>query len=170
MPAAIGLGSSLGNRRGWLRFAIARLGATPCIRVRRVSRALATPPLRGSTARGWFLNAVVAVRTTLGPAELLAVCVDIERRAGRRTGLAWGDRTLDVDLLVYGDLVSHTPELRLPHPAIRDRPFVLEPLREVWPTGRDPTGRPWRDGTDAPGVRGVFRSPGLWPRPPETTS
>lgn len=101
--------------------------------------------MRGGTATGWFLNAVLRVRTTLEPHALLAVARSLEGRAGRRRARYWGDRTLDIDLLLYDGLVVRDAELTLPHPGIRQRPFVLTPLLEVWPDAIDPsTGELYR--------------------------
>jgi 2-amino-4-hydroxy-6-hydroxymethyldihydropteridine diphosphokinase len=116
--------------------------------------------MAGSAARGWFLNAVVRVHTALPAHALLEVCIDIERRAGRRAGLRWADRTLDVDLLLVGSEVVDEPGLCLPHPSIRQRPFVLEPLLEVWP---DALGAP-SHGEAAPASAPVPVRATLWRR------
>ncbi len=166
--AALGLGSSLGDRQLWLRFALARLAVTPGIRVEKVSRCVVTPPLKGSTATGWFLNAAVRLQTALTADSLLRVCVDLEQRAGRRRSSRWADRTLDVDLLAYGDVIARLPGLTLPHPAIRARPFVVQPLGEVWPEGVDPeSGETWYFVAKASLQRpGVGRRPPRRVRPP----
>lgn len=85
-----------------------------------------------------FLNTAVLARTTLAPADLLAVAKAMELAAGRRPGVRLGPRPLDVDLLLYGDLQTSTPELTLPHPRLRERRFVLEPLAEIAPDLRVP--------------------------------
>ena len=95
--------------------------------------------MRGGTARGWFLNAVLRIRTELDPHALLQVTRALEGRAGRRRARYWGDRTLDIDLLLFAGCVVNDPDLTLPHPGIRARPFVLTPLLEVWPEAVDPT-------------------------------
>lgn len=138
LEAAIGLGTSLGHRQRQLLTAILQLQAHPDVRIVRCSRLYRTPPMRGGTARGWFLNAVVRVRTTLSGPDLLALVRTIETQAGRRRAGHWGDRTLDLDVLLHGDTISDGPDLVLPHPGIRDRPFVLTPLLEVWPDAVDP--------------------------------
>ena len=135
---AVGLGSSLGDRRGQVELAIAMLSARPHTRFVRASRWYRTPPMRGGTARGWFINGVAAFDTELEPLEFLAECVALEHRLGRRRVRFWGDRTLDLDLLLAGDRVIDTPRLQLPHPAIADRSFVLIPLLEAWPDAIDP--------------------------------
>lgn len=144
MKVAVGLGSSLGDRRHHLTLAIRRLGAHPDIQFVRGSRLYRTPPLKGGTARGWFLNAVALFETSLDPEAFLACCVHLEAQAGRRRARHWGDRTLDLDVLLYGEEVIETPRLTVPHPAIAARPFVRIPLVEAWPEARDPsTGRLW---------------------------
>nr|MBA2320523.1 2-amino-4-hydroxy-6-hydroxymethyldihydropteridine diphosphokinase [Deltaproteobacteria bacterium] len=113
-----------------------------------------TPPMRGGTARGWFLNGVAVVRTELSPEDLLDRCIALERRAGRRRARYWGDRTLDLDLLHVEGVVSDGPRLVLPHPGIARRPFVVLPLREVWRDAVDPrTGRMWADSDGWEGPR-----------------
>lgn len=142
---ALGLGSSLGDRRGNLAVALHRLDATPGLRVSRVSRLYRSLPM-GGVARGWFLNAVAVLSCELEPQDLLPVLKDQERRLGRRPGPRWGDRVLDLDLLLVEDRVLDLEGLVVPHPGIGTRSFVLLPLLEVLPGARDPrTGRPWRD-------------------------
>jgi 2-amino-4-hydroxy-6-hydroxymethyldihydropteridine diphosphokinase len=89
--------------------------------------------MRGGTARNPFLNGVVLLCTSLRPEELLELCQAEERRAGRRRATFWGDRTLDLDLLVVDGLVRESPALTLPHPGVSTRDFVRRPLLEVWP-------------------------------------
>lgn len=135
---ALGLGCSLGDRLHRLERTLRRLDATPGLRWERTSALVRTPPLRGGAARGAFLNAVALFRTRLEPLELLEVCVALEDEAGRRRARRWGDRTLDLDVLLYDGQVVHHPRLTVPHPAIALRPFVLGPLLEVWPDAVDP--------------------------------
>lgn len=160
MKVAIGLGSSLGDRRGRLELVLRLLDANPGLELLRGSRWYRTPPLRGGSARNWFLNGVALFESELGPAELLALCVRLEERMGRRRGRHWGDRTLDLDVLLVDGLICEEPGLRIPHPAIAQRPFVLLPLLEAWPDAIDPrTGERWadlpRDGTPRPVPVGV---------------
>lgn len=144
MKVAIGLGCSLGPRRRTLELAVRHLDR-PDLRLLRVSRWYASPPLAGGSARNPFLNGVALFETHLPPPEILARCRALEAAAGRRRARHWGDRTLDLDVLQYGDRVSDDPALTLPHPAVGRRPFVLWPLLEVWPDATDPrTQRPWR--------------------------
>lgn len=161
MRVAIGLGSSLGDRRGQLELAVRRLAAHPGLHLLRVSRWYRTPPMRGGTARNPFLNGVALFESSLDPDELLARCVSIEERAGRRRGSHWADRTLDLDLLLMDGCVIDRPDLRIPHPGIARRPFVMVPLLEVWPDAIDPrTGLRWaessRSATPRPVPAGVL--------------
>lgn len=156
MIGAIGLGSSLGDRRATIELALRRLGAHPEVTLLACSRGYRTPPMRGGTARGWFLNAVARVDTSLSPDELLALCKRLEAHAGRRRARWWGDRTLDLDLLLLGEQTIDRADLRLPHPAIAVRPFVITPLLEVCPDARDPrSGELYRDRACPDGPRAV---------------
>lgn len=87
----------------------------------------------GSVSQPLFTNAVVQIRTRLSPWALLAELQKIERRSGRVRKLRWGPRTLDLDLLVYADIIMDQSDLTIPHPGIRTRPFVLYPLLEIAP-------------------------------------
>ena len=138
MRIALGLGSSLGDRRTRLELTIRQLAAHPRIRVERVSRWVRTPPLRGGTARGWFLNGVALLDVEMTPHELLTICRSLEEQAGRRRARHWGDRPLDLDLLVAEGCQFSDDELTVPHPALTRRAFVLAPLQEVWPDALSP--------------------------------
>ncbi len=152
--AAIGLGTSLGDRHAHLALAVRRIGRLRETTLEAVSRVVITPPLRGGSARGWFANAVVVVQTGLDAEALLDALIEIERGAGRRRSRPWGDRTLDLDLLLFGDLILQAGRLRLPHPAIAARPFVWYPLAEVWPEAVDPrTQQPWTPALAGPRAR-----------------
>ncbi|MFZ5478333.1 MAG: 2-amino-4-hydroxy-6-hydroxymethyldihydropteridine diphosphokinase [Myxococcota bacterium] len=140
---ALALGSSLGDRAEALRLALSALEVTPGLRVVRVSRVLATAPA-GGVARGVFLNAVVRGVAALSPAELLATCKRIERLLRRRPARRWADRVVDVDVLLYDRAVIAEPDLRVPHPRLAERDFLLQALAEVWPDAPNPwTGEPW---------------------------
>lgn len=138
----LGLGSNLGDRAGNLEFARRELEAGP-VTVRAASSVEETEPV-GPVAQGDFLNQVLEVDTDLAPLDLLAAVKDIERRAGRTTAeVRWGPRVLDIDILLYGDEVLDLPGLRVPHPELLLRDFVLRELGEVAPGLVDPrTGRP----------------------------
>jgi 2-amino-4-hydroxy-6-hydroxymethyldihydropteridine diphosphokinase len=128
----VALGSNLGDREAHLAAAIADLRAHPEIRIAAVSAVYETDPV-GPPPQGPYLNAVVRLRTALGPRALLALLLAIEAARGRQRGERWGARSLDLDLLLYGTLVIDEPGLRVPHPHLHERAFVLEPLCDVAP-------------------------------------
>jgi 2-amino-4-hydroxy-6-hydroxymethyldihydropteridine diphosphokinase len=132
--AYVGLGSNLGDRERTIRRALDELGAEPGIRVVAVSTLIDTEPV-GPVEQPRFLNGVAELETTLEARDLLNLLLDVERRFGRRReGVPpQGPRTLDLDLLVYGEAAIAEPGLELPHPRLHERLFVLEPLAEVAP-------------------------------------
>lgn len=131
-----------------------RLATDPRIEILRVSPWVRTPPLQGGAARNWFVNGVALLSTTVDAFELLDRCIALEASAGRRRGLHWADRPLDLDLLVVEGECLRTDRLVVPHPAIASRRFVLEPLLVVWPDVVDPcTGRAYADLGPARGPR-----------------
>ncbi len=138
VQALISLGSNLGDRKSYLDFAVAALSSTPGIIVRRISRYRETPPIGGPDNQGNFLNAAAALETTLDPEALLDRLNAIEAEAGRERSVTWGERTLDLDLILFGDLVTDTPRLSVPHPRMQLRRFVLAPLAEIAPDTVDP--------------------------------
>ena len=136
MPLAyIALGSNLGDREETIRGAVAALEAEPGIAVAAVSTLIDTEPV-GLVDQPRFLNGVAALDTDLSARQLLDVLLDVERRFGRlRDGaLPQGPRTLDLDLLLYGDEEIDEPGLRVPHPRMHEREFVLGPLEELAPS------------------------------------
>lgn len=139
VEAAVGLGANLGDRRRHLQEAVAGLAGLG--EVRAVSSLFETAPL-GGVAQGPYLNAVAIVATALGPRPLLEGLLALEAAAGRRRRVRWGPRTLDCDLLLYGDATVDEPGLRVPHPRLTVRRFVLEPLLQVRPTAALPDGTP----------------------------
>jgi 2-amino-4-hydroxy-6-hydroxymethyldihydropteridine diphosphokinase len=141
--AFLGLGSNLGDRLPNLQRAVDLLAATPGIAVVRSSRVYETTPI--GPPQPDFLNAVVEVETALEPGDLLAACSDVERELHRVRGIHWGPRTIDVDLLTYGDRVVETNELIVPHPRMHERAFVLVPLLELAEDPPLPGGRHIRD-------------------------
>jgi 2-amino-4-hydroxy-6-hydroxymethyldihydropteridine diphosphokinase len=137
--AYVGLGSNLGDREDLISRALGEL------RPRRVSRVVETEPW-GLRDQPRFLNAVAEIETDLDPPALLGHLLDVERRLGRVRDVRWGPRTLDLDLLLYGDLELRRPDLELPHPRLADRRFVLEGLAELCPGRIVPgTGRTVRE-------------------------
>lgn len=131
--ACIGLGGNIGDVAAALRAALAALGALPGTRLVRASRFYRTPAW-GVEAQPDFTNAVAVLDTTLPARALLDALLDIERAHGRERaadGSRWGPRTLDLDLLLYGEAVIDEPGLVVPHPQLHARAFVLVPLAEV---------------------------------------
>jgi 2-amino-4-hydroxy-6-hydroxymethyldihydropteridine diphosphokinase len=137
--AYLALGSNLGDRLSTLQRAVDLLDAKPGIAVRRSSRVYETEPV--GPPQPDYLNAVIEVRTDLGPRELLEACLDVEAELGRVRGERWGPRTLDVDLLTYEDRSVDEPGLVVPHPRMHERAFVLVPLLELDPDPVLPDGR-----------------------------
>jgi len=131
--AYVGLGANLGDREGALRAAVAALQATEGIQVAAVSAFRETEPV-DLLDQPRFLNGAVAVDTTLTPRELLNALLEVERSLGRtREGPRFGPRTIDLDLLLYGDESLDEPGLTVPHPRLHGRAFALEPLAELDP-------------------------------------
>lgn len=145
--AFLGLGSNLGDRLAHLQGAIEALAATEGVRVVAVSDVYETAPV-GGPIQDDFLNAVVAVDTALPPRELLAVAMHVEQLAARVRIVHWGPRTLDVDILMYGDEEVHDPDLEIPHPRMQARPFVLAPLSDVAPDRVTVPARGWEGVTN----------------------
>jgi 2-amino-4-hydroxy-6-hydroxymethyldihydropteridine diphosphokinase len=136
--AYVALGSNLGDRAAHLAGALAGLAATPGVRVVARSAVHETAPV-GPPGQGPYLNAVACVETSLAPRTLLARLHALERAAGRvRTGTRNEARTLDLDLLFYGDRTLAEPDFTVPHPRLHERAFVLAPLREIAPDLRHP--------------------------------
>ena len=133
--AFVGLGSNLGDRERTIREALAALDASDAVCVAAVSSLRETDPV-GYVDQPRFLNGAAALETTLAPRALLELLLAVERRFGReRQGVpAQGPRTLDLDLLLYESVEIDEPGLRIPHPALHERRFVLEPLAELDPS------------------------------------
>ncbi len=132
-PAWIGLGSNLGDRRAILDSALADLAQVDGVTLRAVSSYRETQPVGGPPGQGPFLNAAARLDTTLGPHQLLESLQTIEARAGRVRVVRWGERTLDLDILIFGTKFLDEPDLKLPHPRLALRRFVLGPLAEIAP-------------------------------------
>jgi 2-amino-4-hydroxy-6-hydroxymethyldihydropteridine diphosphokinase len=130
-PAWIGLGANLGDARAALRGAMAAIAVLPYTQVQAVSSLYRSAPVEATGPD--YLNAVVQVATTLAPLELLHALQAIEHAAGRERPYRNAPRTLDLDVLLYGDRRLDTAELTVPHPRMRERAFVLQPLAEIAP-------------------------------------
>jgi 2-amino-4-hydroxy-6-hydroxymethyldihydropteridine diphosphokinase len=137
--SAIGIGSNLGDRARHIADAVGALAGTGALV--RVSSLYETAPV-GGPKQGKYLNAVAVVDTDLSARTLLEDCLEIEREHGRERRERWGPRTLDLDILLYGDSVISEPDLTVPHPRMTERRFVLEPLLEAWPDANLPDGTP----------------------------
>jgi 2-amino-4-hydroxy-6-hydroxymethyldihydropteridine diphosphokinase len=135
VPVAVALGSNLGERERYLRDAIAALRQSLCGVA--VSAFYDTEPV-GVGEQPRFLNAAATGSTTLPPRQLLATLLDIEARFGRTRPHPGAARTLDLDLILYGDQIIEEWDLMVPHPRFRERRFVLEPLAEIAPDWIDP--------------------------------
>lgn len=135
----IGVGSNLGDREGAIASAIERLGADPAMRVVAVSPIYESEPA-GGPPQGDYLNAAVLIETDLAGREILERALAIERSLGRvrPAPVAWGPRTMDLDVLwIEGEVIAE-PGLDVPHPRLTERPFALRPLLDVAPDARDP--------------------------------
>ncbi len=150
--AYVGLGANLGDREEMLQRAVELLAAEPGIEVVAVSSFRETEPV-GYVDQPAFLNGACAVETELSPHDLLDRLLAIERALGRERGKGprWGPRTIDLDLLLYGQETVDEPGLTVPHPRLSERPFALEPLVELDAGLRLPDGR---------GLQGLL-SPGV---------
>jgi 2-amino-4-hydroxy-6-hydroxymethyldihydropteridine diphosphokinase len=131
--AYVGLGANLDAREETIRNALDLLGEHPRIDVVAVSTLRETKPWGPVARQPPFLNGAAVVETSLEPRALLGVLLDVERRLGRVREERWGPRTIDLDLLVYGDAIVDEPGLTVPHPRLRERAFALEPLVELEP-------------------------------------
>jgi 2-amino-4-hydroxy-6-hydroxymethyldihydropteridine diphosphokinase len=132
----LGLGSNIGDREAVLRSALTELDR-PDLKLRRVSSLYETEPI-GFREQGWFLNLAAEFETELFPKQLLLRTRKIEMAMGRRRTIENGPRTIDIDILLYGNAVVQTDDLEIPHPRYRDRRFTLAPLAELNPNLRDP--------------------------------
>jgi 2-amino-4-hydroxy-6-hydroxymethyldihydropteridine diphosphokinase len=131
----LSLGSNLGDREGNLAAAIEKLRELG--EVAAVSSCYETEPME-FVDQPWFLNCAVALKTELMPKQFLTKILVIEREMGRQRIRPKGPRTIDIDILLFGNAVIHTPQLEVPHPAMHQRRFVLEPLAEIAPEVRHP--------------------------------
>lgn len=135
--AYLALGSNIGDREQTLRQAIRKLQEHPGIGVARVSFVYETDPV-GYVDQDAFLNMAVAVETNLSADELLNAALSVEKELGRVRTIRWGPRTIDIDVLLYGQDNIQNEHLMIPHPAMTERAFVLVPLRDVWEGGALP--------------------------------
>lgn len=159
-PVAIGLGGNLGDAPATLADAVAALAAHRDLHHVQASPLFRSAPI-GPAGQPDYANAVVVARTALPPEPLLDLLQSLEQAAGRERLLRWGARTLDLDLLLYGDHVIRSDRLVVPHAEMTARAFVLQPLLLLWPSARLPDGRALADLPAARESDGLAR----WPHP-----
>ncbi|MFD0358086.1 2-amino-4-hydroxy-6-hydroxymethyldihydropteridine diphosphokinase [Streptomyces sp. NPDC127110] len=166
--AVVALGANLGNRLDTLQGAIDALGDTPGLRVKAVSPVYETEPWGVEPgSQPSYLNAVVALKTTLPPSSLLERAHAIEEAFDRVREERWGPRTIDVDIVTYADVVSDDPVLTLPHPRAHLRSFVLAPWNDIDPEAQLPGRGPVAELLAAIGLTGVTARTDLELRLPE---
>jgi len=151
--AFLALGSNLGDRAAALRRAVAGMAE-----VAAASAVFETDPVGGPEGQGAYLNMVVQLDTSRSPRELLELCRSLEAAAGRVREVRWGPRTLDVDVLWIDGVAVDEPDLQVPHPRLRERPFVLAPLGELAPDVVTPG---WEQGFDHLGIERLGPLDGL---------
>lgn len=134
----IGLGGNLGEPLAWFRHARQRLTEHPQIDLVASSPLYKTAPVGGPAGQPDYLNAVVELKTNLPPLALLSLCLAMEQDAGRKRTEHWGARTLDLDLLLYGQQIHSMTNLTLPHPCLHQRRFALQPLYDLAPEFNHP--------------------------------
>ena len=141
VDAYIGLGSNVGDREKNIRAALEKLEKHSGIEVEAVSSLIETEPVGGPKGQLKFLNGAAALRTVLPPRSLLNEMQRVEKELGRERSIAWGPRTIDLDILLYADAIIDEPGLEVPHPRMHTRLFVLEPLAEIAPDAVHPALR-----------------------------
>lgn len=144
----LALGSNIDDRMAFLTKAKKELNANSKIEIVKASKVYETEPWPRNElfkdhpheegGQKWFLNQVIQIETSLSPQEMVEVGRDIERKTGRKEHEHWGDREIDIDVLLYGDQIIDTPKFQIPHRHMQDRQFVLTPLVEIAPDLRDP--------------------------------
>ncbi len=139
--AFIAIGANLGDRSATIRSALGALDRSPGIGVIRVSTLIENPAVGGPAGAPPFLNGAAELATTLDPHALLARLLEVERSLGRERRQKWAPRTIDLDLLLYGDQIIRSDDLTLPHPLMHARNFVLIPLAQIAPDVLHPTLR-----------------------------
>jgi 2-amino-4-hydroxy-6-hydroxymethyldihydropteridine diphosphokinase len=146
VTAFVAFGSNLGGREQNIERAIGYLRRIEGIEVVRVSSSVESEPVGCPPGSGKFLNGVIKLSTTLGARELLGALLAVEAKLGRERAMPNAPRTIDLDLLLYGDAVISEPGLCVPHPRMHERLFVLWPLLQIEPRAKDPrTGEPFAD-------------------------
>lgn len=147
----LGLGSNVGDREAHLKKALELIGKEVNIEVEKVSHIYETEPwpkheiINGrpveNEKQNWHLNQVIGIKTSLEPMELLRTLQNIEAQMGKQQKLTWGSREIDIDLLIYDNEILESEELKIPHPYMQERQFVLIPLLEIAPKLTDPRSK-----------------------------
>lgn len=132
MTCFIGIGSNVGDRFAYIQAALKKIKMLNLTKVRRCSKIIESKP-QGGPPQGFYLNAVAEIETELSPYQLLAGLQAIESGMGRIRTVLNSPRTIDLDILVYGDISLNEAALCIPHPRMMERDFVLVPMRELWP-------------------------------------
>ena len=132
MLVYIGIGSNMGDKAGNCRRAVAEIASDPKNHRVQLSPLYRTEPV-GKKDQDWFVNGVASFETSMLPGELLRFLLSVEARMGRIRGEKWGPRIIDLDILFYGDRVVEEESLRIPHPRLQERKFVLVPLNDIAP-------------------------------------
>lgn len=127
----LGIGSNLGDRRINIKSAVEKIGKLKEAQVIKLSKIIETAPVGGPPGQGKFLNAVLKIRTSLSPLALLKKLKQIEKSLGRKKTVRFGPRTIDLDILFFDERIINTKNLKVPHPRISEREFVLRPLLEI---------------------------------------
>lgn len=127
----LGIGSNLGDRRGNIRLSIKKINSLKGTKIIKLSRMIETKPVGGPKKQRKFLNAALKIKTNLTPFNLLKNLKKIELELGRTKTLRWGPRTIDLDILFYGGRAINSKILKIPHPRIFQRDFVIRPLLEI---------------------------------------
>jgi len=131
MLCYIGIGSNLGDREKYIKNAIEKLKETEGVEVKKISNIYETEPV-GGTKQGKYLNGVIEIETWLEPRELMIKLQEIEKQSGRIRSVKNAPRTIDLDMLLYGDKKIDEPGLKIPHPRMYEREFVMKPLKEIY--------------------------------------
>lgn len=152
--ASLGLGGNIGDPRAAMAHALQEIDRADDCSILAVSRLYVTPPW-GKTDQAEFFNCCALVETTLDPEPLLELCLSIERQMKRVRMERWGPRTIDIDVLTYGDRSQKTDVLELPHPRMTDRGFVMMPLADIAPdlTVSGQRVSDWLESVDVAGIR-----------------
>ena len=135
--AYLSIGSNIGDKKAYLDFALQKLGEDEKCNVCAVSDYITTKPV-GDVVQDDFLNGAVKIETLYSPHELLCKIHEIEAEAGRERKIHWGPRTLDIDIILYDDAVVDSADLKIPHPEMKNREFVLKPLSQLAPYAKNP--------------------------------